>query len=186
MQFQGGAGEHRPVVAPGNHRKVVTPLGSQHADQILNSPDQPAGVRLQGLVDNTDGPGLLCGVARLVGAGVHYRVRSDGGRVYVGGGRHVAGQVPIEVVMAGGPQILVCLTGVYRSRRRSLDGDHGRGPVEGDAQHVGGGVAVVGNVHDAVDGDHGSHLAVGVRRQGEREVLVGRGMGKVRGRPAGN
>ena len=60
------------------------------------------------------------------------------------------------------------------------------GTVEGDAQHVGYGVAVVCNVHDAVGGDHGSHLAVGARRQGEREGLVGRGGGKVRGRPAGN
>ena len=36
-----------------------------------------------------------------------------------------------------------------------------------------------GNVHDAVGGDHGSHLAVGASRQGKREVLVGRGVDKV-------
>ena len=72
--------------------------------------------------------------------------------VDVVGGRRVSHWDGDHLVGGGGPP-----GGDERSRIV-------RGTVEGDAQHVGCSVVVVGNVRDAVGGDYGSHLAVGVRR----------------------
>ena len=81
----------------------------------------------------------------------------------------------VEASMASPKSIVTMVDAALVREASSIDRvGNGRCTVEDHPEGVGGGVAVAGGVRDAAGGDLGSHIAVGDRRQGEREGLVGR------------